>query len=200
MRCHYCFYRDEQQNRSTSEDCMMTLQTAETLIRRCFEELDQGGFVSFAFQGGEPTLAGLDFFLFFTQTVRKYNQKCVTVQYAIQTNGLAVAEEWAKFFREENFLVGISLDGTPDVHDALRPDVSGDGTWTRVMQMIKLLEQYHIECNLLCVVTKRLAKKAERVYKSMKATGVRYLQFITDRKSTRLNSSHPSSSRMPSSA
>ena len=178
MRCHYCFYRDEQQNRSTSEDCMMTLQTAETLIRRCFEELDQGGFVSFAFQGGEPTLAGLDFFLFFTQTVRKYNQKCVTVQYAIQTNGLAVAEEWAKFFREENFLVGISLDGTPDVHDALRPDVSGDGTWTRVMQMIKLLEQYHIECNLLCVVTKRLAKKAERVYKSMKATGVRYLQFI----------------------
>lgn len=178
MRCHYCFYRDEQQNRSTSEDCMMTLQTAEILIRRCFAELDQGGFVSFAFQGGEPTLAGLDFFLFFTQTVRKYNQKRVTVQYAIQTNGLAVAEEWAKFFREENFLVGISLDGTPDVHDALRPDASGDGTWTRVMQTIKMLEQYHIECNLLCVVTKRLAKKAERVYKSMKATGVRYLQFI----------------------
>ena len=178
MRCHYCFYRDEQQNRSTSEDCMMTLQTAETLIRRCFAELEPGGFVSFAFQGGEPTLAGLDFFRFFTQTVRKYNQKCVTVQYAIQTNGLAVAEEWARFFREENFLVGISLDGTPDVHDALRPDASGDGTWTRVMQTIKLLEQYHIECNLLCVVTKRLAKKAERVYKSMKATGVRYLQFI----------------------
>lgn len=97
MRCHYCFYRDEQQNRSTSEDCMMTLQTAETLIRRCFAELEPGGFVSFAFQGGEPTLAGLDFFRFFTQTVRKYNQKCVTVQYAIQTNGLAVAEEWARF-------------------------------------------------------------------------------------------------------
>ena len=141
MRCHYCFYRDEQQKRSTSEDCMMTLQTAETLIRRCFAELDQGGFVSFAFQGGEPTLAGLDFFRFFTQTVRKYNQKRVTVQYAIQTNGLAVAEEWARFFREENFLVGISLDGTPDVHDALRPDASGDGTWARVMQTIELLQK-----------------------------------------------------------
>ena len=178
MRCHYCFYRDEQQNRSTSEDCMMTLQTAETLIRRCFAELDQGGFVSFAFQGGEPTLAGLDFFLLFTQTVRKYNQKRVTVQYTIQTNGFAVTEEWARFFREENFLVGISLDGTPDVHDALRPDASGDGTWTRVMQTIKLLHRYGVECNLLCVVTKQLAKKAERVYKSMKATGVRYLQFI----------------------
>ena len=172
MRCHYCFYRDEQQNRSTSEDCMMTLQTAETLIRRCFEELDQGGFVSFAFQGGEPTLAGLDFFRFFTQTVRKYNQKCVTVQYAIQTNGLAVAEEWARFFREENFLVGISLDGTPDVHDALRPDVSGDGTWTRVMQMIKLLQQISIWSATFYVSSpSSLAKKAERVYKSMKATG-----------------------------
>lgn len=65
-----------------------------------------------------------------------------------------------------------------DSLDAVDPDASGDGTWTRVMQTIKMLEQYHIECNLLCVVTKRLAKKAERVYKSMKATGVRYLQFI----------------------
>ncbi len=91
---------------------------------------------------------------------------------------LLLPKNGRNFSAKKIFLVGISLDGTPDVHDALRPDVSGDGTWTRVMQMIKLLEQYHIECNLLCVVTKRLAKKAERVYKSMKATGVRYLQFI----------------------
>lgn len=178
MRCHYCFYRDEQQNCTDTEDYMMSLATAETLIRRCFAELDKGGFVSFAFQGGEPTLAGLDFFRFFTQTVQKYNQKRVTVQYAIQTNGLAVTEEWAEFFSKEHFLVGISLDGTPDVHDALRPDASGDGTWARVMQTIELLHRYGVECNLLCVVTKQLAKKAERVYKSMKATGVRYLQFI----------------------
>ena len=74
-------------------------------------------------------LAGLDFFRFFTQTVRKYNQKRVTVQYAIQTNGLAITEEWAEFFSKDHFLVGISLDGTPDVHDALRPDAQGNGTW-----------------------------------------------------------------------
>ena len=141
MRCQYCFYRDEQQNRVNPDDCIMSFTTAETLIQRCFAEIEQGGYISFAFQGGEPTLAGLDFFRFFTQTVQKYNQKRVTVQYAIQTNGLAVTEEWAKFFSEENFLVGISLDGTPNVHDALRPDASGDGTWARVMQTIKLLEQ-----------------------------------------------------------
>lgn len=178
MRCQYCFYRDEQQNRVKPEDCMMTRATAETLIQRCFVEIEQGGFVSFAFQGGEPTLAGLDFFRFFTQTVRKYNQKRVTVQYAIQTNGLAITEEWAEFFSKDHFLVGISLDGTPDVHDALRPDAQGNGTWDKITQTIKLLRRCGVECNLLCVVTKRLAKKAERVYKSMKATGVRYLQFI----------------------
>ena len=178
MRCQYCFYRDEQQNRVNPEDCMMTRATAETLIQRCFVEIEQGGFVSFAFQGGEPTLAGLDFFRFFTQTVRKYNQKRVTVQYAIQTNGLAITEEWDEFFSKDHFLVGISLDGTPDVHDALRPDAQGNGTWDKITQTIELLHRYGVECNLLCVVTKRLAKKAGRVYKSMKATGVRYLQFI----------------------
>ena len=178
MRCQYCFYRDEQQNRVNPEDCMMTRATAATLIQRCFVEIEQGGFVSFAFQGGEPTLAGLDFFRFFTQTWRKYNQKRGTVQYAIQTNGLAITEEWAEFFSKDHFLVGISLDGTPDVHDALRPDAQGNGTWDKITQTIKLLRRCGVECNLLCVVTKRLAKKAERVYKSMKATGVRYLQFI----------------------
>ena len=79
MRCQYCFYRDEQQNRVNPDDCIMSFTTAETLIQRCFAEIEQGGYISFAFQGGEPTLAGLDFFRFFTQTVQKYNQKRVTV-------------------------------------------------------------------------------------------------------------------------
>ena len=103
MRCQYCFYRDEQQNRVNPEDCMMTRATAETLIQRCFVEIEQGGFVSFAFQGGEPTLTGLDFFCFFTKTVRKYNQKHVAVQYAIQTNGLAITDGWADFSAKNTF-------------------------------------------------------------------------------------------------
>ena len=79
MRCQYCFYRDEQENRACPDSSMMSLSTAETLIRQCFAELNPGGSLSLAFQGGEPTLAGLDFFRFFTQTVRKYNQKHVRV-------------------------------------------------------------------------------------------------------------------------
>ena len=82
------------------------------------------------FRAGEPTLAGLDFFPFFTQTVRKYNQKRVTVQYAIQTNGLAIAEEWAEFFSKDHFSWA-SARWNPDVHDALRPDAQGNGTWDK---------------------------------------------------------------------
>ena len=89
MRCQYCFYRDEQQNCVNPDDC--------------FAELEPGGFVSFAFQGGEPTLTGLDFFCFFTKTVRKYNQKHVAVQYAIQTNGLAITDGWADFSAKNTF-------------------------------------------------------------------------------------------------
>ena len=178
MRCQYCFYRDEQENRACPDSGMMSLSTAETLIRQCFAELNPGGSLSLAFQGGEPTLAGLDFFRFFTQTVRKYNQKHVRVQYAIQTNGLAITEDWAAFFREEGFLIGVSLDGIPSVHDALRLDAGGGGTWERVSQALTLLNQYQVPCNLLCVVTKRLAKKAAGAYRTMKETGIRYFQFI----------------------
>lgn len=178
MRCQYCFYRDEQKNRACPDSSMMSLSTAETLIRQCFAELNPGGSLSLAFQGGEPTLAGLDFFRFFTQTVRKYNQKHVRVQYAIQTNGLAITEDWAAFFREEGFLVGVSLDGIPSVHDALRLDAGGGGTWERVSQALTLLNQYQVPCNLLCVVTKRLAKKAAGAYRTTKETGIRYFQFI----------------------
>ena len=178
MRCQYCFYRDEQENRACPDSSMMSLSTAETLIRQCFAELNPGGSLSLAFQGGEPTLAGLDFFRFFTQTVRKYNQKHVRVQYAIQTNGLAITEDWAAFFREEGFLVGVSLDGIPSVHDALRLDAGGGGTWERVSQALTLLNQNQVPCNLLCAVTKRLAKKAAGAYRTMKETGIRYFQFI----------------------
>ena len=103
MRCQYCFYRDEQQNCVNPDDCMMSQAPTESLISRCFAELEPGGFVSFAFQGGEPTLTGLDFFCFFTKTVRKYNQKHVAVQYAIQTNGLAITDGWADFSAKNTF-------------------------------------------------------------------------------------------------
>ena len=178
MRCKYCFYQDELAKRDRSSDCMMSEAVADRLIERCFEEIDRNGYINFAFQGGEPTLAGLGFFRHFVSQVETMNQKNVRIEYAIQTNGLLLTEEWAGFLREHGFLVGVSLDGEKSIHDRLRQDTAGKGTWNRVEKAIRLLQRHGVETNLLCVVSRYCAKNPIKVYRSLKKTGVNYLQFI----------------------
>ena len=178
MRCSYCFYADEAANRSMADSGVMTHETARTLLSETFSSIERGGSVSFAFQGGEPTMAGIGFFRDFTDLVRHYNTENVHVSYSIQTNGYALDSVWAELFKQEDFLVGISLDGTSENHDRLRPDRGGHGTWERVSANLQLLRSAGVEVNILCVVTKRLAKSPERTYASLKKTGVGYLQFI----------------------
>ena len=177
MRCRYCFYEDETSLREEGNSGIRTLDTADTLIGEAYAALDPGGMVTFAFQGGEPTLAGLDYFRHFVSKVREVNQKKVTVHYAIQTNGLALNSDWAKFFRENNFLVGVSLDGDKAIHDFLRPDAGGNDTWSRVSKNLSLLQREKVEVNLLCVVSRQCAKHPRKVYRSLQKLG-RYLQFI----------------------
>ena len=95
LRCKYCFYEDEARNRAQHSMGIMQDALAEVLIRQVFEAVDQNGSVSFAFQGGEPTIAGLPFFRFFVATVLKYRPGNVRVSYAIQTNGTLLNEQWA---------------------------------------------------------------------------------------------------------
>lgn len=177
MRCRYCFYEDETSLREAGNSGMMTPGTADTLIEEAFAALESGGMVTFAFQGGEPTLAGLPYFRHFTAKVREANQKNVSVHYAIQTNGLALDKDWAQFFRENNFLVGISLDGDKAIHDFLRPDAGGKETWSRVSKNLSLLKGEKVDCNLLCVVSRQCAKHPQKVYRSLQKLGG-YLQFI----------------------
>lgn len=176
MRCRYCFYEDEAAHRDRASMGVMSADTAETLVRQALDAA-RGG-VSFAFQGGEPTLAGLPFFEAFVAAVARHNRAGLPVSYAIQTNALALDARWAAFFARHRFLVGVSLDGDKALHDALRPDAAGKGTWTRVQKNLALLRQAGVACNLLCVVTRRCAKSAVRVYHALQKTGVGYLQFI----------------------
>ena len=178
LRCRYCFYEDEAQNRAQHSMGIMGEALAEALIRQVFEAVEAGGFVSFAFQGGEPTVAGLPFFRFFVDTVSKYNPGGVRVSYAIQTNGTLLNEEWAQFLKENHFLLGLSLDGIRSVHDMHRTDLAGEGTWKRVLAARTLLEKHGVDYNALCVVTGPCAQRAEQVYKSLKSLGFRYMQFI----------------------
>ena len=109
LRCKYCFYADVSANRKVKSYGVMTDETAESLIRNVFTEMNDGDAVKFVFQGGEPTLAGVKWFRQFTEYVRSQKRK-VNVSYALQTNAMLLNEEWCLFLKENDVLVGVSLD------------------------------------------------------------------------------------------
>ncbi|MCL2775215.1 MAG: radical SAM protein, partial [Oscillospiraceae bacterium] len=110
LRCRYCFYHDISENRDMPSYGVMTEETADKLIENAVSSAEKS--ISFAFQGGEPTLAGLDYFNYFIKRVNTVNTvKRLQINYAIQTNGINVTEEFARFLKTNNFLVGLSLDG-----------------------------------------------------------------------------------------
>ena len=178
LRCRYCFYEDESEKRAIKSMGIMTEQTAEKIILKAFEEIEPGGSISFMFQGGEPTLAGLDFYKRFLSLEKIYGRPDVHVSHAIQTNAMTITREWAEFFQKYNFLVGISLDGIQLIHDQNRVDVSGKGTWHHVISSLKLLEEYQLDINILCVVTAQTVDHTEAVWKTLSGLENHPLQFI----------------------
>lgn len=178
LRCEYCFYEDEAQNRTQRSMGVMKEELADELIRQVFEAVDPDGAVSFAFQGGEPTVAGLPFFRHFAEKVKQYRPPRVRISFAIQTNGTLLNEDWAQFLKAEGFLVGLSVDGFREAHEAHRVDAEGNGTWKRVLTAKALLDQYAVDYNALCVVTGHCARHPEKAYGSLKNLGFRYIQFI----------------------
>jgi len=177
MRCKYCFYADEQENREVASYGRMSTETAHTLIDKAMEYARYS--CTIAFQGGEPTLVGLDFFRDLVAYVAKHpNPHRLEIQYALQTNGYVIDEEWAQFFAENHFLVGISLDGTKELHDRYRVDAEGKGTYNRVMAAIRLFEKYHVEYNVLTVVTAATARSSQKVYRFFEKNQIGYQQYI----------------------
>lgn len=178
LRCRYCFYADEAANREEASMGLMAESTVETLLREAYSMIDKRGFVSFAFQGGEPTVAGLAFFRHFTARARALRPQRVEIAFSIQTNGTLLDEDWARFFREEDYLVGISLDGCPEIHNTHRVDADGKGTWNRIIKKVELLKKHGVRINALCVVTGLCARSPQKAYESLKKLGFEYMQFI----------------------
>ncbi len=176
--CRYCFYADEAANREQSSMGIMSMETVDILLDETFRSIESGGRVSFAFQGGEPTMAGLGYFQEF---VRRAKEKCpdkVGINFSIQTNGILLTNEWAEFFRRERFLVGLSVDGFKELHNAHRIDAQGKDTWNRVVRALTLLQKHQVDVNALCVVTGMCARSPEKVYRQLKKLGFGYMQFI----------------------
>lgn len=176
LRCRYCFYTDEMEKRETANYGMMSEETLEVLVKRALEFAEVS--CGFTFQGGEPTLAGLDFYRKLLEFQEKYNLKKVKIHNAIQTNGYKLGEEWARFLGQNHFLVGVSLDGIVHTHDAYRIDAAGKPTFAEIMKTLELFDQYQVEYNILTVVNRRTAERISRIYQFYGKHHWKYLQFI----------------------
>lgn len=177
MRCRYCFYADELDNREIRSYGKMSVDTMHTIVDKAMEYGDYE--CTIAFQGGEPTLAGLDFYRDLVAYVTAHeNPKKLMIHYALQTNGYLINEEWAAFLGENHFLVGVSLDGLKEIHDRYRLDAAGKGTYQRVISAIRLLEKHQVEYNILTVVTAATARNGQKIYNYFKKNHFGYQQYI----------------------
>ena len=177
MRCRYCFYADELDNREIRSYGKMSVDTMRTIVDKAMEYGDYE--CTIAFQGGEPTLAGLDFYRDLVAYVTAHeNPKKLKIHYALQTNGYLINEEWAAFLGENHFLVGVSLDGLKEIHDRYRLDAAGKGTYQRVISAIRLLEKHQVEYNILTVVTAATARNGQKIYNYFKKNHFGYQQYI----------------------
>lgn len=176
LRCKYCFYHDISDSREIFSYGMMSDNTAKNVIEKALKLAD-GDNLYFTFQGGEPTLSGLEYFAKFVATVNELNIRNSKVFYALQTNGTLIDDRWAEFLKANNFLIGLSLDG--DFQDnSLRVDRNGNNSFQTVTRAIEILLRYEIEFNILTVATARTGENIERIYNWFKEQGLRYLQFV----------------------
>jgi len=153
----------------------MSSSTLEAIVSKALAHAEHS--CTFAFQGGEPMLAGLSFYKTLLKLQNRYNPG-VKIVNIIQTNGYLIDDEWASFFAKNHFLVGISLDGTKEVHDANRINKKGGGTFEKVMTSIEKLKAHLVEYNILTVVTAQAAKNINEIYTFYKRSGFIYQQYI----------------------
>ncbi|MBO5935641.1 MAG: SPASM domain-containing protein [Clostridia bacterium] len=176
LSCEYCFYRDVSEHRENLGFGIMEKDTAEILIKKALEYAS-GQPVAFAFQGGEPTLAGLDYFRFFVDTVNRLNTKNSPVFYGMQTNGTLIDGEWADFLHSNKFLVGLSLDGDLE-GNKFRKKPSGQNSFYKILSAADILKKHNVDFNILTVLTGYCAENGERIYRFFRDKGFKYLQFI----------------------
>ncbi|WP_346733127.1 anaerobic sulfatase maturase [Trabulsiella odontotermitis] len=170
LKCRYCYYLDKPKNE------VMDDATLESFIRQQIDA-QPGKDVQFAWQGGEPTLCGLDFFRRVVALQMQYADG-KRIHNAFQTNGILITDAWCRFFHDNDWLVGISLDGPADLHDTWRVNRSGKPTHFKVMEAIARLVAHRVDFNLLTVVNRQNSQHAERVYRYLRRQGTPFIQFI----------------------
>ncbi len=176
MKCEYCFYCDVAQRRDTTDFGRMSKETLEEIVRKVFAVADRSA--SFSFQGGEPTLRGLAFYRSFIEMQKRYNEKNIPVTNCLQTNGILINEEWARFLGENSFLVGLSLDGPREVNDKFRKLADGEGSHSKVIRAARLMKKYGVDFNILFTLTSESVKNPGKLYSFFRKNEFDFLQFM----------------------
>ncbi|MGB8353646.1 MAG: anaerobic sulfatase maturase [Chthoniobacteraceae bacterium] len=176
LDCKYCFYLEKEKLFPTNENFKMTDEVLETYIRQYISQQSTPE-ISFAWQGGEPTLLGVDYFRKIVAFQKKHAGG-KRVSNAFQTNATLLDDEWCEFLAANDFLVGVSVDGPPKLHDSYRVDKKGGATYERVAHGIKFLKKHGVEFNTLTVVNRLNSKKPLEVYRFLKQIGSGFIQFI----------------------
>jgi uncharacterized protein len=177
LDCKYCFFLSKEMlypgDRFRMADDLLEIYVRQLL------EAQPGPVITIAWQGGEPTLMGLDFFRRAMAYVEKWRRSGITVEHTIQTNGTELTSEWCEFFREHRFLVGLSLDGPREMHDIYRVDKGGRPTFDKVMRAARLMQSHRVEFNVLTTVHAGNAGYPLEVYRFLRDdVGTRFIQFI----------------------
>jgi len=176
LACEYCFYSPKadlypETKRHRMSDRVLRELTAQYIGL----SLDRA---SFCWQGGEPTLAGLNFYRKAVKYQSLFAALGQIVENSLQTNGILIDEEWAKFLAHHKFLVGVSLDGPPDLHDHYRKDHTGGPSYEKVMRGTEWLKRFNVDFNILVLLNRRNIEHPRELYRFFLKEGFRYLQFI----------------------
>jgi len=175
LDCRYCFYKNRAPEIGQGKQ-RMSYEVLERLIKDYLKV--KPPVASFAWQGGEPTLMGLDFYRKAVELQKRYGAAGQQVSNALQTNAILLDERWCRFLHDNKFLVGISIDGPKQLHDYYRVDHSGGGTFGKVMQAIENCRKYEVEFNTLTLLNDRNVEHPDRLFDFFIKNGIRYLQFI----------------------
>ena len=177
LDCAYCFFLSKEELYPGSK-FRMTDEILENYIRQ-YIEAQQIPEVTISWQGGEPTLMGLEFFQKSVELVEKYKKPGMQISYSMQTNGTKLDDAWAKFFKENNFLIGISIDGPPEIHDIYRKDKGGRGSFDQVKRGLDFLKKHKVDFNILCTVHAENGDHPLEVYRYFRdELAAEFVQFI----------------------
>ncbi|MDB6145602.1 MAG: Radical domain protein [Pseudomonas sp.] len=175
LDCSYCFYLEKEQLYPPRERFSMSDDVLRLYVQR-YIAAQHSPEVEFTWQGGEPTLLGLDFFQRALAWQRQFAGNKV-IRNTLQTNGTLLTDDWCAFLAREGFMVGISLDGPRNVHDLYRPDKRGRSSFDDVMRGVALLKRHNVDFNVLVTVAREVAHHPLEIYRFLKAEGIRHIQF-----------------------